>query len=182
MGRNLGNTIGLEFVHPMELCRLSSAESPQRLRSPGSHMNWCCAIEPPSIEPSINGSITHDSFLLSSEAMTSPQLQVYLNALHPLLWASFSKAQVSNNKQLWTLHTYDSTFAIWSMGTGEIGSSLQMNDLKWFSQLNDSGTMLAWTPIHNTGTNYHTVSCIRSTFLSQIQTSKEGVHLIHEYV
>ncbi len=40
----------------------------------------CCVIEPPPIEPLIVGSTTHVSFPLSSEAATSPQLQVYINA------------------------------------------------------------------------------------------------------
>ncbi len=37
----------------------------------------------------------------------------------------------------------DSAFVTQSMETGGIGSSLQMNNAKWFSQLNDSGMMLA---------------------------------------
>ena len=49
----------------------------------------CCVIKPPSIEPSIAGLITHDSFLLSSEAVPTAQLQtpVYLNTCFPSLWA-----------------------------------------------------------------------------------------------
>ncbi len=76
------------------------------------------------------------------------KLWLHLN-LHPSCWASFSKAQVSNNKLLWSLHTCDLPFATQSMETGEISSSIQMNDTKRFSQLNDSRTVLAWTPIHN---------------------------------
>ncbi len=45
-----------------------------------SSFSCCCVIEPSPIEPSIVGSITHVSFPLSSEATTSPQLQVYSNA------------------------------------------------------------------------------------------------------
>ncbi len=64
-----------------------------------------------------------------------------------LLWSwDFAPA---SGKLLWTLHTCDSAFATWSMETGEISSSIQMNDTKRFSQLNDSGMVLAWTPIHN---------------------------------
>ncbi len=50
----------------------------------------CCVIEPPPIEPLIASSITHDSFLLSSEAVPSAQLQtpVYLNTHFLSLWAS----------------------------------------------------------------------------------------------
>ncbi len=40
-------------------------------------------------------------------------------------------------------------FGTWSMEMGEIGSLLLMNVPKRFSLLNDSGTMLAWTSVHN---------------------------------
>ncbi len=50
---------------------------------------FCCVIEPPSIEPSIASSITHDSFPLSSEAVPSAQLQTpeYLTTCIPVFWA-----------------------------------------------------------------------------------------------
>ncbi len=51
----------------------------------------CCVTEPISIDPSIAGSITHDSFPLSSEAAPSAQLQalfkpLYLRALGFASW------------------------------------------------------------------------------------------------
>ncbi len=46
---------------------------------------FCCVIEPPSIKPSIAGSITDDSFPLSSEAQL--QTPEYLTTCIPVFWA-----------------------------------------------------------------------------------------------
>ncbi len=83
------------------------------------------------------------------------QLQVYTNwyltlTLGFLLWSS--DKCIINDK---TIHMCRPIYTTQSMETGGIGFSLQTNDVKWFSQLNTSGTMLVWTPIHNTPIRGH---------------------------
>ncbi len=85
-----------------------------------------------------------------------PNFKCIQMLIWPTLWASFSEAQASDNKQFGTftgvtsVTMCDSACATWSMETGEIGSLLLTNAAKRFSQLNAYGTMLAWTPLHNT--------------------------------
>ncbi len=60
------------------------------------------------IEPSISGSITHDSFLLSSEAVHPPSFRCIKMQTSPALWASSTEALVglpnnqSNLSHVWT--------------------------------------------------------------------------------